>query len=157
MYFIFGAIKMSCLWLHFPNGYKWNMGTSTLQTTVSWSEALPSTFWSNTIFCSIISNAIFVGDVQRHLWTYETQRKVFLANMQGSQEEIWGSHSSVASDNRSPGMWQCVTGGVVPDILKHFLFWLLQPEEEHISNLQNYLPIDIHIPKDSNFQHIICN
>jgi len=25
---------------------------------------------------------------------------------------------------------QCVTGGVVPDILKQFIFWLLEPEEE---------------------------
>lgn len=62
MYFIFGAIKM-CLWLCFPNGYKWNVGTSNVQRTVSLSECLPSTFWSNTIFCSIISNAIFAGDI----------------------------------------------------------------------------------------------
>ena len=137
IYFIFGAIKMSCLWLHFPNSYKWNVGTSNVQTTVSWSECLPSTFWSNTIFCSIISNAIFTGDIQRHLWPCETQRKVSLANMKGSQKEIWGSHSSVASDIGLLGMWQCVTGGVVPNILKHFFFWLLQPEEEHTLILQN--------------------
>jgi len=147
---------MSCLWLHFLNSYKWNVGTSNVQTTVSWSECLPSTFWSNTIICSIISNAIFTGDIQRHLRPCETQRKVSLANMKGSQEKIWGSHSSVASDIGLPGMWQCVTGGVVPDILKHF-FWLLELEEEHTLILQNHLPNDTHIPKDSNFQDNTCN
>jgi len=98
IYFIFGAIMMSCLWLRFLNGYKRNVGSSNVQAIVSWSECLPSTFWSNTIFYSIISNAIFTGDIQRHLWPYETQRKVSLANMKGSQEEIWDPHSSVASD-----------------------------------------------------------
>jgi hypothetical protein len=40
--------------------------------------------------------------------------------------------------------------------LKHF-FWLLDPEEEHTLILQNHLPNDTHIPKDSNFQDITCN
>ena len=53
---------MSCLWLHSLNGYNWSVGTSNVQTTVSCSECLPSTFWSNTIFCSIISNAIWCKD-----------------------------------------------------------------------------------------------
>ena len=110
IYFISGALKMSYLWLRFPNGYKWIVVTSNIQTTVSCSECLPSTFWSNTIICSIISNAIFTGDIQRHLWPYETQRKVSLANTRASQKTIEGSHSSVANDT---GLLGCDTVSLV--------------------------------------------
>jgi hypothetical protein len=131
---------MSCLWLHSPNGYKWIVETSNVQTTVSWSECLPSTFWSNTIFCSIISSAIFTGDIQRHLWPCETQKKGSLANTKASQEEIWSSHSSVASDKGLLG-WQCVTGVVVPDIWSTFLFECLRLKRKALQSFKTTCPL----------------